>query len=262
MGKVETRRRITQNEVFEVAKTLAREGILPTQAKVRQRLGSGGMHTIHNYLRQWKEQCFTANKDVPELQQDLALSTLEIDNLEKENRNFFKVKNELEQQIEKLSKELSSVKNKANKYQYQSEELQNALEIKDSEIKDMADKYNSCERLLQERGENIEIMLADKNQLIYDLRQEMQETHKQAVEEIREHNQKHHDTTVNHQVENINLQEQIKAVTKKYKNQEGQLLDLKTSNIQLKKLLQEKETIISKYITPEELENYARDNSK
>ena len=253
---------ITKEVVFSIAKQLTEQSVYPTQRKVRELLGKGSMRDIGFYLREWKKYCFTTNKDIPALQEDLALSTLEIDNLEKENKQFNKIKQQLQQQIDELTTNLKAAEHKANKFEFQTEALQAELASQIAENNKLLVQCHNCQELLQERGKNIEIMLADKNQLIYDLRQEMQETHKQAIEEIREHNQKHHDTTVSLQVENINLQEQIKAATKKYKIQEGQLLDLKTSDIQLKKLLQEKEAIISKYITTEELEDYARNNSK
>jgi colicin import membrane protein len=59
---------VSYNEVAAVADAFLAAGIYPTQKKVREKLESGSIGTIHRWLKQWKEvnpQVATAETDLP-----------------------------------------------------------------------------------------------------------------------------------------------------------------------------------------------------
>lgn len=256
------RRCVTKDAVFTIAQSLVNEGLLPTQAKVRENLGFGSMHTIHCYLQEWKQKCFAANKATPLLQEELTSATLELDSLEQGKKSFDKIKLQLQQQIASLTAELKAVEQRANKWEYQAETLQAELVLQTVENNKLLAQYQNCQERLLERERNLELFIQDKNQLITSLRQEMKETAEQAVKEAREYNHRQHDSLLKLQVENMNLQQELKLVSKKTKEHEEQVLTLKLSVGPLKRELQEKEAIINTYVSKEQLEAYARNNSK
>jgi chromosome segregation ATPase len=253
-----TRKSVTRDDVFRIAQRLVNDGLMPTQAKVRGELGFGSMHTIHNYLQEWKKKCFAANNTAPLLQEELTSVVLELNDLEKESKQFNKIRQHLQQQVDNLTISLKTAENKASKFEFQVETLQAELAIQAAENDTLLTQYHNCQDILKEREKNLELFIKDKNELIDKLHQEMKETSKQAIEEAREYNHKQHDALLKYQVENMNLQNELKTLVKKVKEQEEQLLSLKLSIIPLKKELQEKEAIINTYVTKEELETYVR----
>lgn len=252
------RQYVTKELVFSTAQDLIAKGILPTQAKVRECLGFGSMHTIHGYLQEWKKKCFAANKSAPLLQEELTSVTLELDDLEKESKQFSKIKKQLQLQIAELTDKLKATEHKANTFEYQTETLQTELAIQTAENTKLLTQYKNCQDILQEREKNLELFIQDKNQLIDNLRQELKETTKQAIEEAREYNHRHHDALLKLQIANMNLQNELQVLTKKIKEQEEQILNLKLSVAPLKKELQEKTAIIDTFVTKEELNSYGR----
>jgi chromosome segregation ATPase len=58
---------ITQEQVLEAAQALLEEGITPTVAAVRERLGSGSYTTISAHLAEWRSQNTQAPANIPEM---------------------------------------------------------------------------------------------------------------------------------------------------------------------------------------------------
>lgn len=62
---------ITQLQVFAVADKISSEGLAPTVALVRSRLGTGSYTTITSHLRDWKAQALPASAESPEVPQEV-----------------------------------------------------------------------------------------------------------------------------------------------------------------------------------------------
>lgn len=251
---------ITKEVVFTSAKKLIERGIYPTQNNIRAILGHGSMRDIGFYLREWKQQCFAANKTTPLLQEELANVTLELDDLEKEHKQAAKIQHQLQQQINALTIKLQTTEQRANKLELQAETLQAEAAMQADQNAKLVTEYHQCQEILKEREKNLEVFINDKNQLITSLRQELKETAEQAIQEAREYNHRQHDTFLKLQIENINFQNEVQILNKRIKDKEEQILSLKLSVVPLKQKLQEKEAIIKTYVTKEELDLYINEH--
>ena len=58
---------ITREQVFEAAQSLMDEGITPTVAAVRERIGSGSFTTVSAHLAEWRAQNIQAPANIPEM---------------------------------------------------------------------------------------------------------------------------------------------------------------------------------------------------
>ena len=217
---------INKEAVFKAAKNLTEHGVFPTQSRVREHLGHGSMRDIGFYLREWKQQCMAANKSSPILQEELAYATLETENLENSNKKLIKQQKELQLQLEEISGKLKATEKKAHKWQLEAEKLQVELGAQKHLDQQFQEKYHNMENMLQEKAKDIELIVSDKNELIASLRQELKETTHQAIVEAREYSYLQNDKLMEIKIEKLNLQEEIKLLNRKIKDQAQQILTL------------------------------------
>lgn len=209
-------RGIYQAEVFEVATKIAAAGSMPTIASIRQNLGRGSETTLHKYLQEWKALLL---KNAARIGQNANLSLL--------NEN-----NTLRQNVEQLSQSLSNYSGDLQNL----EQTNNKLEQENSQLKEENSRHvatiaalqaqainlqATIERASNEYQQTLERIIADKNQIIHSLQEEMRQTQVDAIEKMREYSFKEHDLLIHERVKIINLQAEVarlKAMVAKVKD--------------------------------------------
>ena len=209
-------RGINQAEVFEVATKIAASGAMPTVASVRQELKRGSETTLHKYLHEWKAVLL---KNAARIGQNANLSLL--------NEN-----NTLQQNLEQLSISLVDYSSELQKL----EQANVMLELKNSQLMQESLQQTATIASLQAQIVNMQVtiehnsneyqqtldkMIADKNQIIVSLQEELRQTQVDAIDKMREYSFKEHDLLIHERVKIINLQAEItrlKAIVAKVKD--------------------------------------------
>lgn len=203
-------KKITQKAVFEAAKTIVREGREPTLAILRDYLGSGSQSTLHKYLKEWKKACFEQGL------KEQNNTVVDHQALIQKNRQLEIQFNKQLEQNKILSHDLLTAERELAKvkelYENQTQEIQLLREQHSVLAKEHEQILAVYEAMCRERETAIEKVLADKNQLIEALRAELQETHKENLEQTRNWSYQQDETLMQEKVKSLNFQEQVKTL--------------------------------------------------
>ncbi|WP_128102775.1 DNA-binding protein [Paenibacillus sp. DCT19] len=137
---------ISKEQIFTVADTLDSEGINPTLANVRKRLGSGSFSTISEYMAEWREE-----------RKDTDASTTREPAPDKINARM----EDFGTEIWNMAVEIATARLQAEKDEMLS--VQQTLELKQQEIAEMADQMAAeIEVLRQDKSDLDSILLISK----------------------------------------------------------------------------------------------------
>ena len=223
MKKITIKRRehITQQEVFQAAKSIASRGKEPTLAEVRFALGDrGSQTTVHKYLSRWKTLLFKKAGEVWEIGNEEEGSSAP--NESSHERAILKETIARQaQQIEVLSSDLLNAERTAAALQANHQELQHQREILQTVYAELSQEHEALkatfERIALEREKSIIALLEDKNHLVEKLRQELRETHEENLKQTREWSYEQDEALMQEKIKNLNFQEQIKTLKEELK---------------------------------------------
>lgn len=209
-------RGISQAEVFEAATKIAASGAMPTVASIRQNLGRGSETTLHKYLQEWKSYLL---KSAARIGQNANLSLL------KENNTLRQNLEELSQNLNDYSSEMQNLEQANAKLELQNsqlmqENLQQTATIASLQAQ-IVNMRVTNEHASHEYQQTLDKIIADKNQIIHSLQEEMRQTQADAIEKMREYSFKEHDLLIHERVKIINLQADVtrlKAIVSKVKD--------------------------------------------
>jgi chromosome segregation ATPase len=241
-----SRTSITRQDVFEAAQGLIAKGYTPTQDGVRHFLGRGSRGTIHKYLKEWKEACFKqgGKKPKPEIEDTKKLLE-ENKRLEQQSSKQLEQNKILSHDLLIAERELAKVKEQCENQTEEINLLQEKHAVLEKEHEQILIAY---EAMCQERETAIEKVLADKNQLIEALRAELQETHKENLEQARNWSYQQDETLMQEKVKSLNFQEQVKTLKEELKQTTLKLEKAKNIVEPLKREASRQKKIIEEHV--------------
>lgn len=195
---------ITQEDVFIAATEIAVAGKMPTIISIRQKLLAGSETTILKHLQAWK---ILLLKSAARIGQGGALPLLDENkvlrqNLEELSHSLATYSSEL-QDFEQANAQLKDDNSKLMQERLLYTELNGTLQVQ----LDSANKQ--IEQNAQGYQETLERIIADKNQIIQSLQEEMRQTQVDAIDKMREYSFKEHDLLIHERVKTINLQTEV-----------------------------------------------------
>ena len=207
---------LTRKMIFDAAKKIASLGKNPTIKSIREMLGGRGSETtLHKYLTQWKQECLKRASEGSGLEEEIKNPDFNRVLQERE-----KLKEALSQQIHKnevlaselliAERELARVREMRDQQQKEIDGFQGAFQLLKKEHEQVKVAYD---QLCQERETTLSSILADKNQWIQQLQEELKETHRENVAKIRDLSFKEQDLLIQEKVKTINYEEKIKLMT-------------------------------------------------
>lgn len=232
---------ISEQQVIDAAKSLTENGVSPTLAAVRERLGRrGSQSTIHKYLKRWKQDCFnqtTMEGDPGE----------RVDRLLEEKRILEQVLNQQKSHSEQYARELMNTEKAVLKLKEQNQQLTLDNSNLQTELKEVTALKNTfellCQEIQAERGIIFEKLTGEKDRLIDELREEIKVINQQAITEVRNVSYDGHEALMQEKVKMINLQEKVIRLTEQSKQLAIELEKMKALNTQaLKELEANKKT--------------------
>lgn len=197
-------RGVSQDVVFNAATKIAADGIMPTTASIRAELRRGSETTLHKYLQEWKTLLL---KHAGRIGQSAALPLLD------ENKV-------LRQNLEQLSQNLASYTNELQDLEIANTKLKNENSMLKQEVSQhlatiamlqaqLLNLQATVEHNSSEYQQTLDKIIAEKNQTIQSLQEEMRQAQVDAIEKIRDYSFKEHDLLIQERVKIINLQAEV-----------------------------------------------------
>lgn len=172
---------ITKEHVFKAADSLAEEGIEPTNAAVRERLGSGSFKTITPHLKDWRELQEQA-ADVPGSISNAMENTLRqvwVEAKEAAKLAFVGERNMLQAQVSELKDELRLRDELVDGLNEKIADLNKSIETKDKAAQ--AAQAQTSERITELKESNADTV-ADLRKQLEEARAETKEARIEAKE--------------------------------------------------------------------------------
>lgn len=210
------RQGITQKIVFEAACDLIGKGSVPTQDSIREYLGRGSRGTIHKYLKQWKQACFEqGGKDAqPVVSEETKTSSVELQHLEQQFNKQTELNKMLSQDLLKAEREIA----KFREQQTIDQKMLQALRQHQAILERDYEKVNAAyDAICLERQSAIEKIIQDKNRLLETLQEELKETNRSNLIQIRDWTYQKEDELLQEKVKNMNYEEQLKTLKEELK---------------------------------------------
>lgn len=244
---------ITSKEVFEAAKILAAQSQIPTQETVRTYLGRGSKGTIHKYLKQWKQSCFKQVQPKGDLVEP-AIGLIE------EKNTLIQCLEQQKMKLEYYTKELISAEKRLLSLQEQNQQLIAEKEKLQEELKETAASKNSFEKLYEEikaeRGIMKHSLLNEKDRQIEALRQELRESHRHSLEQIKDLGYAGDEALIQEKVKVVQLEDKLGGLSKKVKSLEAELQMARDKYQPLIQQIQQQKGFIQKVVTWEQMQEY------
>lgn len=199
---------ITKEDIFEAANKIASTGVMPTTAKLRNILRRGSETTLHKYLVEWKQRLLQnadriGHKDLSYKKESITLR----DNLAN-----------LQESLQNLTIELGNTEEREQSVIRENQELlqnKQALELDNIKLSEQVTRmYSVVDEIKNEREAAINLIIADKNQQILKLENELKELHSSYLDSLREQSSKSHDALMDEKVKIINLQHEVDRLKK------------------------------------------------
>jgi hypothetical protein len=196
---------IKRTDVFMAAKVIAEQGFIPTQHNVRKYLGCGSKGTIHKYLKQWKQECFSHGNSVNKTNLK-TINTEETRELKQALVKQTSKNEELSSQLIQAEQNLAQIK--ANYQELNKKCI--LLQEENLQLSTKKNKYKlSLKSIMADRKAVLDRVLVDKDCLIGSLRQEIAEINRISIEQIKELGRKGDDALIEAKVKSINLQDEV-----------------------------------------------------
>jgi len=251
------RKGITKNEVKLSANGFVKEGLLPTAAGIRERLGRGSLTTIQKYFREWKKESYQ-NIVTPKsgsLAEEGLLKEPSVKLQALEKRLM-----ELEEHNKALNQELMKKEQENLKLNKENLQLsQNLKELTDT-YKNLSIRFeslnNAYKDLKCERDSTLEKMMSDKNRQIERLTQELKEVNGTHFNILREVGRKGDEALIQEKVACINLKEKVNELQKQIKLMEERLILEAKAKEPLQREIKQQKALIDHFITWEQLQSF------
>ena len=199
---------ISEQQIIEAAIALLAKGHNPTLAAVRKHLGCrGSLSTVHKYLSKWKEGCYRQAVNT--------VTSFKTDNNAEEEKKI--LKQTLTKQIsqnEYYASELINAEKKLIKLTADNQQLQTSNQHLQLELKDRQTAEDLYQVLKSEIDLNKCHTINKQQQIIDQLRAEIQEINATSVLAMRETSTNSHELLMQSKVEVINLQAKIDSLQK------------------------------------------------
>jgi len=211
-----SRKGINKQQVFEIAKEITYSDQLPTALKIRARVGTGSIATIHKYLQEWKINCFKKaflNKEL-----NVVSACDGINELDEKKRSLEQSLSRQVKQNEHYAQELITaekinivLKEQIHQLQMNNQELQ--LELK--EVKAIKTTLEQINQEIQTRlGHNNNDTINKQQLLIDELRAELKELNIKSMISIQETSSSAHELLMQEKITSMNLQEKVNTFNK------------------------------------------------
>ena len=199
--------KVTKGQIIKVASALVKRGINPTVLNIREQLGAGSTSTINKYLRQWKQEKLSEKPT-----KALLSSSPELEQLKSDLKQQQKINQQLLQELYNVQQENVLQQSEISKYQ----ELEHKLQ---QEQKKLSSQYNLLEakytELCAERETALKVFVADKEQQIKSLQEELLTVNKNSKQELLDGAGKQQDALLAEKVKLINLEVKVKQLQHK-----------------------------------------------
>ena len=207
--------RLSEGEIFMAANKIAQRSHMPTIKAICFQLNDNGSETtIPKYLMEWKK-ALLKKAEVYE-----GIGRVSFNDAKRLIQERILLKNSLEQQTknnEVLTSDLLIAEREIAKLKEECYGYQKDLDEIKSIKKDHEQIKITCEEVLLERKTAIDKILADKNQFIEALRVELQETHKENLEQARNWSYQQDEVLIQEKVKSLNLSGQVKTLNEELK---------------------------------------------
>jgi hypothetical protein len=225
------RKNVTKTDVITAADAIAAKGEIPTIAAIRKFLGGVGSETtLHKYLKGWKEKKLlqiTTNETSNINEQDIKVKLAELKQIIASQQ----------QQNEVLSQEAFTLNRENTKLITIKQQLELELtstQVTLKEITQERDKFQALyEAIAGERELANNYILANRDQQITRLQEELSNLHHKSLELVRTTGYDGHVALMEEKVKTINLQTKIDEISIQLKNITHELQQTKEVNEKL-----------------------------
>jgi hypothetical protein len=254
------RKGVTKADVVISANTLIAKGIVPTAAGIREDLGRGSLSTIQKYFKDWKLESFKDRSVAKERSQVNARVLVQNDKIDGQSLERRIIA--LEQQCKILSQDLIKREQENLKLNQENEKLAQNLAQLTGAYKDLSLRHEGIsagyEALKNERETALQIVIADKNKQVENLKCEIKQMNAVHLNAITESGRKSDELLIQEKVKTINLTEKVKELQQHIKMIEEKLGKAEGINTPLQKEVKQQKTMVDKFVTWEQLKQFIR----
>ncbi len=252
-----SRKGVSKQQIFEIAKEMVFSDQLPTAIKIRAKLTTGSMATIQKYLQEWKKTCFSKASIVLTPNTE----TQEYHELIEEKRVLTESFNKQTKQNEYYAQELINAEKANIALKEENRQLQIANQESQLRITGAEAANNALERVTQKIQNELDFStnetIQKMQQTIDDLRAELKKLNETSLSALRDTSTKGHEVLMQEKVISINLQAKIDSLNKELLESNKQLnATVMKSQVQTGSLLrqiEQLEKIIQEHLSLEKL---------
>ena len=216
-------KKVTSQEIFQVAAELAAQEKMPTIASVQVALGGrGSVVTIHKYLKQWKKRCLalasTTQKHGPKDPRESTACMDQQGRLEALLENQATQHKMVVAEFIRSEKEVIDLKNENNALQ----EALKALDQKNREVVLKSEHLEKlCESIQAERRAMAEAIAQNQQKYIESLQQELREVNQYALAKLKTMGYEGDEALMAEKVRVIHLEDKLKSLESDLKKQKA-----------------------------------------